>query len=112
MLIHILSNFVIAFITPPMLASITWGTYIFFAAWLALGGLFVYFFIPETRGKTLEEMDAAFGSHTSQDDIEELAKVQQEVGLTALLEGDSDVGRYEIGQEKGLEVEKIEESKI
>ena len=34
-------------------------------------------------------MDAAFGSHTSQEDIQELARVQQEVGLTALLEGDA-----------------------
>ncbi|KAK5122853.1 hypothetical protein LTR85_003768 [Meristemomyces frigidus] len=80
-----MNNFIIAFITPPMLSSIGFGTYIFFAAWLFLGGLFVYFFIPETRGKTLEEMDAAFGSHTNQEDIAELARIQLECGLTDLL---------------------------
>lgn len=46
---------------------------------------FYWFFIPETKGKTLEEMDAAFGSHTSQEDIQELARIQAEIGLTALL---------------------------
>lgn len=46
---------------------------------------FYWFFVPETKGKTLEEMDAAFGSHSSQEDIEELARIQAEIGLTALL---------------------------
>jgi MFS family permease len=57
-----MNNFIIAFITPPMLSSITWGTYIFFCTWCALGGLFILFFFPETKGKTLEEMDVVFGS--------------------------------------------------
>jgi hypothetical protein len=33
-------------------------------------------------------MDAAFGSHTSQEDLELLAQVQDEVGLNSLLDGD------------------------
>ena len=70
-----------------MLSHITWGAYIFFAAWLFLGGLFVFFFVPETRGKTLEEMDAAFGSHTSEEDIARLLRIQDEIGLTAILQG-------------------------
>jgi hypothetical protein len=37
-----MNNFVIAFIVPPMLARLTWGTYIFFAVWTALGGVFIY----------------------------------------------------------------------
>lgn len=32
-------------------------------------------------------MDAAFGSHSSQEDIQELARIQEEIGLTALLSG-------------------------
>lgn len=69
-----------------MLKHITWGTYIFFAAWLAIGFFFVLIFVPETKGKTLEEMDRVFGSYASQEDTLELARVQQEVGLTALLD--------------------------
>lgn len=75
-----------------MLSSIGWGTYIFFAVWLFIGALFVYFFVPETRGKTLEEMDAAFGSHTSQEDLDELERVQKEVGLLDLLSNESGWG--------------------
>lgn len=56
-----MNNFIVAFITPPMLEGIKWGLYIFFAAWLALGTAFVWFFVPETKGKTLEEMDRVFG---------------------------------------------------
>ncbi|KAK4899543.1 hypothetical protein LTR27_003276 [Elasticomyces elasticus] len=92
-----MNNFIIAFITPPMLKAITWGTYIFFAAWLLLGGLFVYFFLPETAGRTLEEMDAAFGSHSSQADMARLARVQHAVVLTALLDGEESTQ----GDEKG-----------
>jgi hypothetical protein len=67
-----------------MLESWRWGTYIFFCVWTILGGLFVYFCLPETKGKTLEEMDTVFGSHTTAEDMAELARIQGEVGLTAL----------------------------
>lgn len=33
-------------------------------------------------------MDAAFGSHTSQEDLDELESVQGQLGLLALLEND------------------------
>jgi hypothetical protein len=81
-----MNNFIIAFVVPPMLDKISWGTYIFFAVWSALGGIFIFFCVPETKGKTLEEMDQVFGSHTSNEDLEEFAKVQERVGLTALIQ--------------------------
>ncbi|KAF9888247.1 Solute carrier 2 (Facilitated glucose transporter) member 8 [Aspergillus nanangensis] len=83
-----MNNFVIAFITPPMLSSITWGTYIFFCVWCAIGGLFIFFFFPETKGKTLEEMDVVFGATTSSDDMAALRLIQEQVGLTAILQGE------------------------
>lgn len=43
--------------------------------------------MPETKGKTLEEMDQVFGSHSSVAQLEEFAKVQERVGLTALIQG-------------------------
>ena len=42
---------IIGLVTPDMLDSITWGTYIFFAAFCLLAFGFTFFFIPETRGK-------------------------------------------------------------
>ncbi|CAG8898931.1 unnamed protein product [Penicillium egyptiacum] len=44
-------NFIIGLVTPDMLESITWGTYIFFAAFCLLAFAFTFFCIPETRGK-------------------------------------------------------------
>lgn len=54
-------NFVIGLVTPDMLEAITWGTYIFFAAFSLLAAGFTYFCVPETRGLTLEDMDGVFG---------------------------------------------------
>jgi Sugar (and other) transporter len=42
---------VIALVTPDMLSSISWGTYVFFAAFCLIAFFFTLFVIPETRGK-------------------------------------------------------------
>lgn len=68
-----MSNFVIAVAIPPMLDSITYGTYIFFAVMCFLAGLWALFLVPETKGKTLEELDAVFG------DVEETDLMQRAV---------------------------------
>ncbi|RFU33213.1 hypothetical protein B7463_g3126, partial [Scytalidium lignicola] len=56
-----LSNFIVGIATPPMIANIHYGTYIFFAFWCGLSGFWAVFVLPETKGKTLEEMDELFG---------------------------------------------------
>ncbi|KAI9273031.1 general substrate transporter [Phascolomyces articulosus] len=56
-----LMNFVISQIVPVMLADITWGTYIFFGCCCLFMSGIVFIFFPETKGKSLEEMDAVFG---------------------------------------------------
>jgi hypothetical protein len=76
-----MNNFIVSFIVPPMIKKISWGLYVFFAGWLVLGAVFVWFFVPETKNKTLEEMDEVFGSITGQKDKEAFFAVQQEVGL-------------------------------
>ncbi|KAK2607881.1 hypothetical protein N8I77_006524 [Diaporthe amygdali] len=81
-----MNNFAVAFMTPPMLDGLRWGTFIFFSAWCLVGGLFVAFFLPETKGKTLEEMDVVFGSTTSIEDAELLSAIQDEIGLTRVLQ--------------------------
>ncbi|KAL1849337.1 hypothetical protein Daus18300_013310 [Diaporthe australafricana] len=81
-----MNNFAVAFMTPPMLDGLRWGTFIFFSAWCLVGGLFVMFFLPETKGKTLEEMDIVFGSTTSIEDAELLSAIKNEIGLTQSLQ--------------------------
>ena len=80
-----MNNFIIAFIVPPMIQGIHWGMYLFFAVWLAIGSLFVWFFVPETKNKTLEEMDVVFGSVTAHADKELLKAAREEVGLEQML---------------------------
>ncbi|OAA43722.1 Sugar/inositol transporter [Metarhizium rileyi] len=80
-----LNNFAIAFFVPPMLEAWAWGTYVFFAVFLAAGIAWVWFCLPETKNATLEEMDRVFGSHAGERDAELLCEAQREVGLTALL---------------------------
>lgn len=47
---------------PPMLDSISFGTYIFFACWCFLAATFSYFLVPETSRLTLEQVDELFES--------------------------------------------------
>lgn len=55
-------NCVLAFAVPPLLWTINWKMYLIFAAFNL--GAFVHMFLtaPETKGKTLEEMDEVFDS--------------------------------------------------
>lgn len=55
-----LFNFTVVMITPVMIDSISWGTYLFFAAWNAVFIPIMYFFYPETAGRSLEEIDIIF----------------------------------------------------
>ncbi|KAA8650266.1 hypothetical protein EYZ11_006095 [Aspergillus tanneri] len=55
-----LFNFAVVMWTPPMISSIKWGTYLFFACLNAIFLPIVYFFYPETANRSLEEIDIIF----------------------------------------------------
>lgn len=67
-----LGNFIIGLVTPPMIENWSFGTYVFFAAWCALAVVWAFFIVPETKGKTLEEMDAVFGDDATREEKEAL----------------------------------------
>lgn len=68
-------NFIIGLITPHMLDTMKFGTYIFFAAFCIIAFFFVYFFVPETRLKTLEEMDEVFGDEDVYQNKHDMEKI-------------------------------------
>jgi len=50
------------FAWPVSLAAIGWRTYIIFVIWCAIQAVVIFFFIPETKNRTLEELDEIFNS--------------------------------------------------
>lgn len=56
-----LAQFMVVYSLPHMITSITYGTFIFFGSSTVVAFLFAYFFVPETKGVALEDMDIIFG---------------------------------------------------
>ncbi|WYZ39877.1 hypothetical protein EsH8_IV_000218 [Colletotrichum jinshuiense] len=59
-----LGSFIIARSTPYMISDLGYGAYFFFSSILMLMGIWAFFFVPETKGLTLEDMDALFMNPT------------------------------------------------
>ena len=57
-----LSNFLIVMITPPAFDNLGYQTYVMFAVFNAAILPCVYFFFPEPKGRSLEELDIIFAS--------------------------------------------------
>ena len=50
----------------------------------------MFFLVPETKGRTLEEMDELFGAvGFATADAERKERIEHEIGLTALLNGET-----------------------
>lgn len=54
-------NFIIAQVVPTLLRQINWGVYLIFAGFHVIMALWVLFVLPETKNKSLEEIDQIFG---------------------------------------------------
>jgi sugar porter (SP) family MFS transporter len=81
-----LNNFAVAISTPDFVAAAPYGAYIFLGLICVLGALYVYIGVPETKARTLEEIDEVFGdtSGRSRLEAEMLKQAQHDVGLLAL----------------------------
>ncbi|KAG4412060.1 hypothetical protein IFR04_014800 [Cadophora malorum] len=64
-----LNNFIIGLITPPLVQKTGFGAYVFFATFCLGSGLWTWFFVPETNGRTLEEMDEVFKDRGNAEDV-------------------------------------------
>jgi len=78
-----MNNFIVGQVTPTMLTHLGFGTFIFFGAFSLMGGLFIMFFVPETKGVTLEEMEEVFGSTKgyAKEDQARLDAIHRRLGL-------------------------------
>ncbi|KAL1583278.1 hypothetical protein WHR41_07841 [Cladosporium halotolerans] len=86
-----LNNFAVAMSTSDFIETSQFGAFIFFGVITTIGVIWVYFLVPETKGRTLEEMDEIFGSGDARFAAEDQARkerIEREIGLTALLTGD------------------------
>lgn len=84
-----LNNFAVAMATSPFISTSQFGAFIFFGAITTIGTIWVYFCVPETKGRTLEEMDELFGeAGFAQEDADRREKIERDIGLHALLNGE------------------------
>lgn len=62
-----------------MIQNIGFGTYVFFATFCLLALIWVWFFVPETMGRTLEQMDYVFKDNQSADELARRARIEAEL---------------------------------
>ncbi|KAJ8133442.1 hypothetical protein O1611_g191 [Lasiodiplodia mahajangana] len=77
-----LTNFIIALITPRLLNSIKFGTFYLFFAFCVVIFFWVLFWVPETKGVRIEEMDKLFGGNNGAEDIQRMDAIRQRLGVS------------------------------
>jgi hypothetical protein len=100
-----LFNFLIVMVTPVMIANISWGTYLFFAVVNACFIPIIYFFYPETRKRSLEEIDLIFAKGY----IEKISYVKASLDMPFLSDREVEAMAREYGFIDSDEEEKVGE---
>ncbi|RMJ05048.1 hypothetical protein CDV36_014278 [Fusarium kuroshium] len=65
-----LANFIIGVVVPEMQLKLGWGTYLFFGCFCFGASVFSFFLVPETAGKSLEQIAGAFGDRLEDEEGE------------------------------------------
>jgi hypothetical protein len=74
-----LNNFIVGLITPPLVQNTGYGTYVFFCIFCALSFVWSWFFVPETNGRALEEMDYVFNDNMGTTEQAQRARIEAEI---------------------------------
>lgn len=73
-------DFIIGLITPPMISGTRgFGAYTFFAIFCGLSAVWTWFLVPETKGRSLEDMDRVFGDNAAETDVIRRAAILTEL---------------------------------
>lgn len=64
------NNFIVGLITPPLVQHSAYGAFVFFAVFSLLSGAWTWFVVPETTGRSLEDMDEIWGDDSGRRDKE------------------------------------------
>lgn len=86
------NNFVIGLITPPLVQNTGFGTYVFFCAFCCIALVWVWFVVPETNGRTLEQMDEVFNDNTGEIEAARRARIEGEMAARVWHNGDAKAG--------------------
>lgn len=78
-----LANFIIGVVVPEMMIKLGWGTYLFFGLFCCAAALFSFFLVPETSGKSLEQISELFGDGDIVDEEEIRRRIDREVWTDA-----------------------------
>ncbi|EGO01820.1 hypothetical protein SERLA73DRAFT_48615 [Serpula lacrymans var. lacrymans S7.3] len=98
-------NFVVVMVTSPSFRDISWRTYIVFAALNAFIVPCVYFFFPETAGRSLEDMDVVFALAYNEGVSPVAVSLRRDVPLAGSAEGDLILGITDEGKESTKHLE-------
>ncbi|POR36844.1 Uncharacterized protein TPAR_02970 [Tolypocladium paradoxum] len=70
------NNFIIGLITPPLIQNTGYGTYVFFCVFCLFSLIWSYFVVPETNGRTLEQMDDVFKDNTAEEEVVRRSRIE------------------------------------
>jgi sugar porter (SP) family MFS transporter len=96
-----LFNFVITEVTPNAVNHIGWRTFLMFGIFCLSMGVWVFFFVKETKGRSLEDMDILFGTVNSDQRAADVERVLHKKYLNE--EGEATAGDEHKGHSVALE---------
>ncbi|KAI3403081.2 STL1 [Candida oxycetoniae] len=96
-----LMNFAVVMFTPPFIEKTGWGTYLFFACINYAFIPVIFFFYPETAGRSLEEIDIIFAkAHMENRQAWRVAATMPKLSLQDIEDEAKNLGLYDDDFEK------------
>lgn len=94
-----LFNFVITEVTPSAVNHIGWRTFLMFGIFCLAMGIFVLFFMKETKGRTLEEIDVLFGMVNEEQRRADVEHVLHKGAVSHVESADEEAGTERLNKE-------------